>query len=351
MIELGAPCSWVCKALHARQQEYPPSPKTGALPERDTSPAGLELIAGERLRSRANLCIDCLSRRERSRNAYVQITCSGTQLRAKTRTDSWDVAVPTTLGARPPRSLLLPVIGAIVLLAWTALWWLEQSPYGWLFHRHGVTAHPHHGHVGGWLYASAFLLGWLLMTVAMMLPTTLPLVRLFRRMVADDRQAPFFIALVVTGYLAAWLIVGVIPMGMVWTMDWTLADIALPGAWIWGAGLFLLAGAFQFSSLKYACLDKCRTPLGFLISHWHGRNRISESFQVGWWHGLFCVGCCWALMLLMFAVGTASLAWMLLLALIMAVEKNVSWGRRVSRPLGWTCLGVGIGISAYHLAV
>ncbi len=71
--------------------------------------------------------------------------------------------MPSAVGVSPPRSLVLPVLGGIVMLAWIALWWLEQSPYGWLFHRHGGVDH---GHTLGWFYAGAFLLGWLLMTVA-----------------------------------------------------------------------------------------------------------------------------------------------------------------------------------------
>jgi predicted metal-binding membrane protein len=101
-----------------------------------------------------------------------------------------------------------------------------------------------------------------------------------------------------------------------------------------GAAIIAVAGAFQFSALKYRCLDKCRTPLSFVIEHWRGRSQAWHAFVLGAHHGLFCVGCCWALMLLMFAVGAGSLGWMLLLAAVMAVEKNLPWGRRLSTPLG-----------------
>ncbi len=255
------------------------------------------------------------------------------------------------VGARPPRSLLLPVLAGIVMLAWISLWWLEQSPDGWLVHRHGTGEHAHHEQPFGWLSAGAFLVGWLLMTVAMMLPTTVPLVSLFRRMVAQRTYAPFLVALLLAGYMTAWLTFGGAVLGLLAGIGQIQASTQWPQAWVWGAGLFMLAGAFQFSPLKYACLDKCRAPLGFLISHWHGRREISEAFNVGWRHGLFCVGCCWALMLLMFAVGTASLAWMLILAVIMAVEKNASWGRRLGRPLGVVLLGVGVGLGIYNLTI
>ncbi len=259
--------------------------------------------------------------------------------------------MPLALEVRSRHALLLSMLGAIIVLAWIALWWLEQSPYGWLFHRHGSAQHSQHGTTPGWLYGSAFLVGWLLMTAAMMLPTTVPLVNNFSALVARRTDTALLIALLLAGYLTAWFSFGVIALGLVWTVDRALLNAGVPQHWIWGTALFLLAGAFQFSPLKYACLDKCRSPFGFVISRWHGLNRRAESFNIGWSHGLFCVGCCWALMLLMFAVGTTSLSWMLLLALVMATEKNSTWGQSLSRPLGVILLSAGVGIGLYNLTI
>lgn len=254
------------------------------------------------------------------------------------------------IGNRPPRSVLLPVLGGLVVLAWMALWWLGQSDYGWLFHRHGVAHHHPAPALPGGVETGLFLAGWLVMTVAMMLPTTVPLINVFRRMTSARQRSAGFTALLLAGYLAAWLVFGVAALALL-----SLLQLAIEfGGWLdaqtWMLSmvLFVAAGAFQFSKLKYACLDKCRTPAGFVISHWHGRRPALESFKIGWSHGLFCVGCCWALMLLMFAVSTASLAWMLVLALVMAVEKNVPWGRRASAPLGVVLLIFGISLGAYH---
>ncbi len=110
----------------------------------------------------------------------------------------------------------------------------------------------------------------------------------------------------------------------------------------------LLAGAFQFTPLKYRCLDKCRTPLGFIMQHWRGRRERSHAFALGVQHGAFCVGCCWALMFLMFAVGTGNVGWMLVLGAVMAIEKNVRWGRRLSTPLGIGLLAWGALIILDH---
>jgi predicted metal-binding membrane protein len=98
------------------------------------------------------------------------------------------------------------------------------------------------------------------------------------------------------------------------------------------------AGLFQFTHLKYRCLDKCRTPFSFLAQHWHGPAPRRSAFRLGLHHGLYCVGCCWAIMLLMFVIGTGNVGWMLGLGAVMALEKNAPWGSRLSRPLGGALL-------------
>ena len=96
----------------------------------------------------------------------------------------------------------------------------------------------------------------------------------------------------------------------------------------------MLAGVYQFTPLKYRCLDKCRSPLSFITEHWRGRNERVQSLWLGVHRGIFCVGCCWSLMLLMFAVGAGNIGWMLVLGMVMAIEKNMPWGRRLGKPLG-----------------
>ena len=117
-------------------------------------------------------------------------------------------------------------------------------------------------------------------------------------------------------------------------------------AWVIGAAVLAGAGAFQFSALKYRCLEQCHTPFAFVAARWHGRAPAREAFRLGLDHGLFCIGCCWALMLLMFVVGTGSLALMLVLALVMAAEKNLPWGRRLRVPLGVALLAGAAAVVA-----
>ena len=235
----------------------------------------------------------------------------------------------------------LPLMGALIILAWLALWAWGQSPYA------RFLSHHHLDEVrGGGGLMLVFIAGWALMIVAMMLPTSLPLVTLFhtltdRRM--DQRQ---LVSLLLVGYLCIWVLFGV----AIYLGDWMLHHAVEHNAWLqakaWelGAVTVILAGLYQFTPLKYYCLDKCRAPLSFIMEHWHGRHDKAQALRLGVHHGLFCLGCCWSLMLLMFGVGLGNVGWMLALATVMTIEKNVSWGRWLSAPLGVFLLGWGLAL-------
>ena len=114
-----------------------------------------------------------------------------------------------------------------------------------------------------------------------------------------------------------------------------------------GAAALAAAGAYQFTDLKDACLRKCRNPFGVLFSRWTAKP--SGILRLGAEQGAWCLGCCWALMLVMFVVGTGNLGWMLALGLVMAAEKNLAWGRRLGAPLGALLLaasGATVGLHA-----
>jgi len=209
----------------------------------------------------------------------------------------------------------------------------------------------HVGAGGAALEAVVYVGGWVLMTVAMMLPTTLPLLEMFRRLTSRRVDHNRLVVLVILGYLGVWLAFGVAAH----LLDRFLHVVLLGGtrleanAWLIGAGLLILAGGFQFTGLKYRCLEKCRAPLGFIMQYWRRQGRAAMALVLGVRHGAFCVGCCWALMLLMFAVGTGSLGWMLMLGVVMAVEKNMPWGRKLSPVLGIGLLVWGGSIVLYHV--
>jgi predicted metal-binding membrane protein len=255
------------------------------------------------------------------------------------------------------RRVFVPVLAALVALAWFALWAWVRSPYGrYLAHDDWTVSGPAAALCraipgGGVLVPVAlYAAAWVLMIAAMMLPTTLPLFNAFDRLTLGRPDRARLLALLGLGYVAVWGVFGVAAHALHSTLLALVARVpalAMHG-WLIGTGVIALAGAYQFSSLKYRCLEKCRTPLSFVIEHWRGRAPRWHAFRLGAAHGLFCVGCCWALMLLMFAFGMGSLGWMLLLAAAMALEKNVSWGRRLGAPLGVLLLGWAAVMVATH---
>lgn len=115
------------------------------------------------------------------------------------------------------------------------------------------------------------------------------------------------------------------------------------------AAILAGAGAFQFSALKRRCLDKCRSPLGLVMTHWRGRRPAAEALGLGVAHGAFCVGCCWALMAVMLGVGGTGLGPMLVLGLGMAAEKNLPQGRQLSTSTGIALLTAAATVMAVNL--
>jgi predicted metal-binding membrane protein len=245
------------------------------------------------------------------------------------------------------RRRFLALGAVLVVAAWLTLWLWGRSPYSRYLDHGNWTETAAAGALcqalpgGGAALAGLLVIaGWVLMLAAMMLPTTLPLLDIFRRLTARRPDRRSLMALIIIGYLAVWAafgfaahLAGLAVFAGVRQSDWLIAN-----GWVIGAAILAIAGVYQFSALKYRCLDKCRTPLGFVIEHWRGVRERSRAFLLGVSHGAFCVGCCWALMLIMFVVGSANIGWMLALGAAMATEKNLPSGRRLAAPLGATLL-------------
>ncbi|HQU48663.1 MAG TPA: DUF2182 domain-containing protein [Casimicrobiaceae bacterium] len=269
----------------------------------------------------------------------------------------------STAAASPPRSgsdgrrLAALLAAGVVLPAWALLALWSASPWRGFIDHGGwgdtLALSPLCRAVpGGAVVVPALLaaFAWLLMIAAMMVPTVLPLLSMFRRVVADRRDARRLVGLVLAGYAAAWLAFGVAAHAV--DAGIRTAAAASPGiaarAWLIGALVLALAGAFQFSALKYRCLERCRTPFGFVNAHWHGRHPAAEAFRLGLDHGAFCVACCWALMLVTFVVGMGNPGWMLAIAAAMAVEKNLPGGQAIRTPLGLGLLAWAGAIVVAH---
>jgi len=185
-----------------------------------------------------------------------------------------------------------------------------------------------------WIGLLAFLLAWQLMTAAMMLPSSLPMIQLFGRVSANQDRPGVVMAAFLGGYAYVWTLFGAVAflfdLGIHRSVDssvWLTAH-----QWLVPGGLLVIAGAFQFSSLKDACLDKCRVPSMYLMQHY--KRGTDAAFKLGRGHGFFCLGCCWALMLVMFAAGVGNLAWMGAVGLVMVYEKVGRQGKGFSYAVG-----------------
>ena len=230
---------------------------------------------------------------------------------------------------RRDRTVLAATLLALAALAWLSLWVWAASPYGRYLHHEGVPGSLI-------LEVALFDLGWVLMIVAMMLPSSVPLVVTFAALVRRRRQPGQLVVLLLGGYLLVWGAFGL----AAWIADRGIhaAVDALP--WLAEhpqliiATTLAAAGLWQFSPLRDRCLDECRSPLGFVMNRWRGTSERREALAMGIAHGAFCVGCCWSLMLVMFGVGLANVAAMLALGGITAIEKNLPSGRRLTHPLG-----------------
>jgi predicted metal-binding membrane protein len=185
------------------------------------------------------------------------------------------------------------------------------------------------------------------MVAAMMLPSTVPLVRLFIDASSRQKHPGQMLACLVAGYLLVWSLFGWIALGFdagvhhaIGAITW-LAD----RPWLIGAATLSLAGTFQFSELKDRCLTECRHPAAYLLRHY--RRGPRAAFKMGLDHGLYCLGCCWALMLVMFAAGVFDLAWMAALGGLMTYEKVGRHGRRVGTLAGAAAIGLAVLVALH----
>jgi predicted metal-binding membrane protein len=186
-----------------------------------------------------------------------------------------------------------------------------------------------------------FVVAWQVMVAAMMLPSSLPMIRLFAVTSARQPRPRAALAGFLAGYGLIWTAFGIAAFG---------GDLAIHDAvhrtpwlsahpWVIAGTTLTLAGLFQFTALKDRCLEQCRHPGAFLLRH-YGRG-AGGGFRLGQTHGVFCLGCCWALMLVMFGAGVASLWWMAALTALMTYEKTGPNGRRAVPVAGIALLAAG----------
>jgi predicted metal-binding membrane protein len=195
----------------------------------------------------------------------------------------------------------------------------------------------------GWFFGV-----WVTMTAAMMLPSAAPMVTVFARTAeAQDGRGRGILstAVFVTVYLAAWTAVGAAAYVLYRLLDALDGDVLAwnrAGPYVSG-GAILAAGLYQLTPLKTVCLRHCRGPLFFLLRHW--RPGWQGAARLGVAHGAYCVGCCWGLMLVLFAVGVMSIFWMLVIAAGVFAEKLLPGGERLSVALAVALLALGVWVA------
>jgi predicted metal-binding membrane protein len=227
----------------------------------------------------------------------------------------------------------------LVFAAWTvALLAVLTRQTAWLDHRYLLTQ----GHLP-WLVALlVFLASWQVMTVAMMLPSSLPLVYMMVHAGRRQRHPWTTQVAFLAGYAIVWTAFACAAFLGDTLVHW------LVGRWFWlethswliGAATFALAGSFQFSPLKEGCLKRCRSPFSFFVRYY--QRGIGAAWHLGLRHGTFCLGCCWALMLVMFGLGVGSLVWMAVLTGVMVVERTYPGGERLRPVLGVVLLSLSV---------
>jgi predicted metal-binding membrane protein len=173
-----------------------------------------------------------------------------------------------------------------------------------------------------------FLGVWVVMMAAMMLPSVSPTVALYSRMTRS--RTPLAAVVFTSGYMLTWSAAGLLAFGISDSGSRLLGgELAWNNAGRWVTGTVLLAAAlYEVTPLKDVCLGKCRSPLGFLLGSW--RDGLSGALGMGARHGAWCVGCCWALMAALFALGVMSIAWMAVVSALIAAEKLLPWRRGVT---------------------
>jgi predicted metal-binding membrane protein len=242
----------------------------------------------------------------------------------------------------PTQLVVLAGIAALAGLTWLDLW--RRASEMAMHEAMGMAMPSQAPWDLGDLGATAVM--WGVMMVAMMLPSATPLLVLFTRSQrprVGPAEGSIRTGLLAAGYLVVWLGWSGIAAGLQWTLHASLLlspRAALTSA-LAGGALLLLAGLYQVTPWKHACLTRCQSPLGFMLAHW--RDGRAGALRMGAAHGAYCVGCCWTLMVLLFVGGVMNLIWIAALAVLVLLEKVV--------PGRWVSYASGAALAAWGLYV
>lgn len=238
--------------------------------------------------------------------------------------------------------IVLLGLAGMTVLAWLYTAYLARSMAG----EGGQMSMPT---MRGWglLELGMLFVMWAIMMVAMMMPSASPMVLMYTKTVRARTTGHGALpptGLFVLGYLVAWTGFSALAAAAQWGLHaaaFPSASMASTSA-LAGGVLLLMAGVFQWTPLKHACLRRCRSPLGFLMTEW--RDGGFGAFTMGLRYGLFCLGCCWALMTLLFVTGVMNLFWVAVIAIFVLIEKVVPAGEWLARTAGILLMVYGIAM-------
>ena len=239
------------------------------------------------------------------------------------------------------RSVLLIVLGAIPLISWIWIALMADDMYGSM---QGASAWMMTT-VWDWPHVALLWLMWAVMMTAMMLPSAAPLVLLYAaaaRTNAEPGSPSSRVYALAAGYVVVWAIFSAIATALqrLLSAALVLTPMMEPATSRAGAVVVAIAGIYQLTPLKRACLRACRSPLGYMMQKWRGGVR--GAFRLGMHHGGHCLGCCWALMLLLFAGGVMNLAVIITLTAWVLIEKLAPFGERTPSVSGVALLAMAL---------
>ena len=235
-------------------------------------------------------------------------------------------------------------IGTAVLLCWA---WLVPTALDMQGEMRGLAAWMMSSHWDLRYFALIFGM-WVVMMIGMMLPSAAPALLLYARIVRSDVRLPAPLRRVyifASGYLLAWCGFSLIATLLQWRLATASAltpmmqvhSVAL------GAAMLVIAGIYQMTPFKRRCLAQCRSPATFISTHW--RPGATGALRLGWRHGLYCLGCCWALMLLLFVGGVMNLAWIAAITLGVLLEKLAPFGAQGGKLSGFLLIVGGLAVA------
>jgi predicted metal-binding membrane protein len=239
----------------------------------------------------------------------------------------------SALTAQTYRSTLTALVFSISAAAAIGLFWWGSTPYAGLMRSLA------------WGADGLFLVDWMLMCTAMMLPTAMPLLAAVQRTTSRHADSSRLLVVCTSGFLGVWLAAGVV----VRIGENALQQAIVESSWFFAhqqqvfAGLLALGGIYLLTPAAQKCVTACRSPIGFIARNWTGRPDVGmQVARIGASYGWSCFGCCWPLMVVMCFTGMSNPVWMLLLTMVMLFQKQSRYGNWLTYLLGWLLL-IGAG--------